>query len=212
MSYAAGLKAIRPEIDNFKLTIVQPKTRIGNNTSSIYLTAAELDALIKQEIIPSVLQCEAGELPFNLGDHCKKCPHLYECTAGLQYYLSPLTDIVNLIQNCCSKLDTYALSQLMRLRDLQTICDNARKRIISDTNKGIFYPDIKFKKSMTEVFDDNNKDAVVKKLQELGIDPYNHIIKTPKELQSVLEPEVYAEHIAPHVYKKLKSTSVNYCA
>ena len=210
LSYAAGIKAIHPDIDTFYLTILQPKTRIGDNTSSVFFTAEELDAMVKREIIPSVLRFEAGELPFNAGDHCKKCPHLCECTAGLRHCLTPLADLIDLLKISAPKLDTYTLSKLIRLRDLQNICDNVRKRIISDINNGAYYPNIEVQKSMTEVFD--NEDIVAKKLQNWGIDPYKHIVKSPKEIKNLVDPRIYTEHIAPHVCQKLKSTSINYCA
>lgn len=210
LSYAAGIRATHPDIDIFYLTIVQPKTRDGDNTSSVFFTAEELDEMVKREIIPSVLRFEAGELPFNAGDHCKKCPHLCECTAGLQHCLTPLADLIDLLKISAPKLDTYTLSKLIRLRDLQTICDNVRKRIIADINNGAYYPNIELQNFMTEVFD--NEDVVAKKLQDFGIDPYKHTVKSPKEIKNLVDPKIYAEYIAPHVCQKLKSTSVNYCA
>lgn len=210
LSYAAGIRATHPDIDTFYLTILQPKTRIGDNTSSVFFTAEELDAMVKREIIPSVLQFEAGELPFSTGNHCKKCPHLCECTAGLQHCLTPLADIIDLLKISAPKLDTYTLSRLIRLRDLQTICDNVRKRIIADINNGAYYPNIELQKFMTEVFD--NEDVVAKKLQNLGVNPYKHSLKSPKEIKNLVDPRIYAEYVAPHVRQKLKSTSINYCA
>lgn len=209
LCYAAGIRAKHSDIRNFMLTILQPDKNFEYTPSSYFLTSDELDMRIRQEVIPLVLRCEAGELAFEIGEHCSKCPHLYKCTAGLQCHLVPIFKGIEATISVRKELNVEDFIPFIHLRSvINSTYDEWRDRLITAHNSGAFFPNLQFKKSTKEVYYDEN--AVSAKVRALNIDPYNHILKRPKELREDLGEPAYTQIIAPYVHDVHYSTSVYY--
>ena len=210
LCYAAGIRAKHPNICKFTLTVIQLDCTFEYTPSSYYLSADEVDARIRKEVIPIVLGCEVGQLTFNIGTHCSKCPHLYKCTAGLQYYLLPiLKKIESTIISSNMELDTQEFIPFIHLKSaIGPYFDKWREHLIRAQYGGTFFPNLQFKKLTKEVYDD--EDAVSIELSTMNIDPYNHTLKSPKELRDALGESFYLTHIAPHVRNVYHTTAVSY--
>lgn len=211
LCYAAAMKSLHPNITNFTLTILQSNTKTTYHTSSYYLTADELDIRIQNEVLPLVLRCEAGELPFTIGSHCSKCPYLYKCTAGLKYYLVPIfKEIEDQLSSSNVKLGSLEFVPFIHLKSaLNATYDEWRGQIIHDMLSGKEIPNIQLRKSTKEVYTD--EDAVVNTLKALGIDTScTHQVKDPKNLRAALDKDTYANYVAPLVRRVPHSTSITY--
>lgn len=209
LCYAAGIRAKHPDIRNFMLTILQPDKTFEYTPSSYFLTSDELDMRIRQEVIPLVLRCEADELAFKTGEHCSKCPHLFKCTAGLQCHLVPIFKEIEANIVSGAELGTEDFIPFIHLRSvINSSYDEWRDRLITAYNSGAIFPNLQFKKSTKEVYYDEN--TVSAKLRALNLDPYTHILKSPKDIKKELGEPAYTQIIAPYVHDVHYSTSVYY--
>lgn len=208
LCYAAAMKNLHPNIMTFTLTILQSSAKTPHSASSYYLTADELDTRIQNEVLPLVLRCEAGELAFETGVHCSKCPHLYKCAAGLQCHLVPIfKEIETTIASSGAELGTEDFVPFIHLKSaLSTPYHDWREQIINDEMKGEIFPNIVVRKSTKEVYTD--EDAVVNILQSNGIDPYVRTLISPAMARKKLGNESYTQCLSPLVQKVPHSSSI----
>lgn len=187
------------DIKRIKMVIFQPRL---HNTSIDEIDAAELIDWGEQVVKPTAAKAMAGEGELTPGTWCQFCKHAPACPALAKQYFDvvPMADA----QPAAPAPDTLSDAQIANIvkwsGELKKWLTAVEKHALDEANNGKHYPGLKLVEGRS-VRKYTDEEAVAKKVQALGQEPYEKKLLGITAMTKLLGKKTFDETLGEYLHK-----------